>query len=295
MHGLAAMAAGGFLIALIVGFLTGMFGIGGGFIMTPALIALLDVSGSTAVGTGMATILTTSSFALLNRRRTDTIDVRLAMTIVAGGVLGIGLGLHALEHLKHSAPLVINGRELEAVGYILMCAFAVLLLSIAGYLSFDHFRTGGQSPEKRVGLLAAVKVPPYFCYRSLEQTRLSVVCLIMLGVGIGLLTGLMGVGGGIVLLPALIYLVGQRTAKAAGTSLLIVFISSLVAVALNAKYGNVDLLLWAVMTAGGLIGASLGTRVGLRIAGHKFRVYFIYVVLAAFLLVCYRIVDMTFG
>ncbi len=295
MHGLETVAVGGFLISLFVGLLTGVFGIGGGFFMIPALIVLLGVPGPLAVGTGMAAVLATSSFAMLNRRRTGTIDVRLAVTIVAGGVLGIGIGLHFLEALKHSAPLVINGRELEAVDYLLMCAFALILLSIAGYLCLDHFRTRRQSPQKRVGLLAAVKVPPYSCYQSLEHPRLSVISLILLGMGVGALTGLTGVGGGIILLPSLIYLVGQPAAKAAGTSLLIVCMSSLVAVALNTKYGNVHLLLGAVMTAGGLIGAYLGTKIGLRTQEVKLRAYFIYVVLGAFLLVCYEILDLTFG
>ncbi len=258
MHGLETAAAGGFSIALIVGVLTGMFGIGGGFLLTPALIILLDTPGPTAVGTGMATILVTTSFAMLNRRRTGTIDVRLALTISAGGVLGVSIGLHLLETLKKSAPLVINGREIQAVEYILMCAFAVFLLAIAGQLSLDQLRTRGKPPQKRVGLLAAVKIPPYFFYQSLEQPHLSVVSLVLLGVGAGVLTGLMGVGGGIILLPALIYLVGQRTTKAVGTSLLIVWISSIIAVALNTKHGNIDLHLWAVMTIGGSIGALLG-------------------------------------
>jgi len=295
MHGLETAAAGGFVIALLVGLLTGMFGIGGGFLMTPALIVLLGIPGPTAIGTGMATVLVTSSFAMLNRRRTGTIDVRLALTIITGSILGIGIGLHFLETLKHSGPIMINGRERETVEYVLMCAFAVLLLSIAGYLRFDHFRTRGQSPQKRVGLLAAVRVPPYSCYQSLEQPRLSVVSLILLGMGVGVLTGLMGIGGGIVVLPALMYLVGQRAPKAAGTSLLIVWASSLIAVALNTKYGNVHLPLWAVMTAGGSIGAFWGTRIGLKVEEVKLHVYLTYVVLGAFLLVCYKIIDLTFG
>ena len=295
MHGLGTAAAGGFSVALLVGLLTGMFGIGGGFFMTPALIVLLGMPGPTAVGTGMATVLVTSSFAMFKRWRTGTIDVRLAVTIGTGGILGIGIGLHFLEALKRSAPLVINGHRLEAVDFTLMAAFAVLLVSIAGYVCFDHFRTRGQSGQKRVGLLAAVKIPPYFCYQSLEQPRLSVVSLVLLGAGIGVLTGLMGVGGGILLLPALMYLVGQGVAKAAGTSLLIVWVSSLTAVALNAKYGNIDLPLWAVMAAGGLIGAFLGTRIGLKAEEVKLRICFFCVVLGAFLLVCYKMVDLTFG
>lgn len=295
MYGLEAAATGGFSIALAVGMITGMLGVGGGFLLIPGLIVLLGTPGPTAVGTGMATILVTTSFAILNRRRTGTIDVRLAVTISAGGVLGIAIGLYFLEALKNSAPIVINGRKLEAVEYILMCAFAVFLLAIAGYLSFDHLRTRGKSPRKRVGLLAAVRVPPYAYYHSLEQPRLSVIALVLLGVGSGVLTGLMGVGGGIIFLPALIYLVGQRAAKAAGTSLMIVWISSLVAVALNTKHGNIDLGLWAVMTAGGSTGAFLGTRLGLKADDAKLRVYFIYVVLGAFMLVCCKVADLTFG
>jgi len=291
---LGTILVGGFFIAMFVGLLTGIFGVGGGFLMTPALIIILGVPGGTAVGTGLATILVTSSFAVLGRRRTGTVDVKLGLTIAGGGVLGVAVGFSALEWLKRAEPIVINGREIDTVKYVLLCAFGVLLALIAGYLWLDYRRTGGRPPEKRVGLLARVKLPPYGCYRSLEEPRLSVIALVLLGMSVGILTGLMGVGGGIILLPALIYLVGQRVVRAAGTSLLIVWLSSLIAAVLNSGFGNIDVQLWVIMTLGGLIGVHFGTKIGLKATEPGLHLHFIYVVAAGLLLIGYKVVSMTF-
>ena len=100
--------------------------------------------------------------------------------------------------------------------------FAILLTAIAIYLAFDYKRNQGRAPEKRVGLLAKFELPPYFYFNSLEEPKLSVLPLVLIGLVIGLLTGLMGISG-VILLPVLVYLVGQRTVKAAGTCLLLVW------------------------------------------------------------------------
>jgi uncharacterized membrane protein YfcA len=104
----------------------------------------------------------------------------------------------------------------------------------------------------------------------------------------------MGIGGGVVLLPALIYLVGLHTQKAAGTSLLLVWVSSLLAVIRNIGNNNIHWPLWGMLVIGGLVGTYLGTKVGLKVTGPKLRLYFVYVVLAAILLVGYKIAGMIF-
>lgn len=139
-------------------------------------------------------------------------------------------------------------------------------------------------PEGRLMRSVLVNAEPHADYQSLEQPQMSVFALLMLGIGAGVLTGLMGVGGGILFLPALMYLVGQRAAKAAGTSLMIVWISSLAAAVLNTKHGNIDVGLWAAMTVGGATGAFIGTRLGLKADDARLRVYFLCVVLGALVL-----------
>jgi len=288
------IAIGATIIGLVVGMLTGIFGVGGGFLMTPALMIILNIHGPTAVGTDLTVILANSSLGMLKRRGSGTIDVKLGLTIATGSVFGVLAGSHFLELLENAPKLIIFGKEQETVQYSLLCMFLVLLACIAGYMSFDYKLNSGKTIDKRTGLLAAIKIPPYLYFPSLNQPQLSILMLFILGFGVGILTGLMGVGGGIVLLPALVYLVGQQTNKAVGTSLLLVWISSLVAVIRKTSAGQVSLLLLLFLLVGGLTGTLLGTKIGLKLTGHKIRQYFIYVVIAAILMVGYKLCVMTF-
>ena len=256
---------------------------------------ILDVSAPTSVGTGLPAMLVNSSFGMFKRRGTGTVDFKIAFTIAVSELIGVGLGVSLLEYLKNLPPLIILGREVVAVQYVLLWAFILILSWVAGFMLFDYRRSGGKAPKERVGVLSRVKIPPYGNFPSLEQPRLSIVALGSLGLFVGFFTGLMGIGGGVILLPALIYLVGQRTAKAAGTSLLLVWIASCFAVILNWKANNINFFLWGSLVLGGLIGTYIGTKIGLKVAGPKLRLYFVYVVIAAILLVGYKILMLTFS
>ena len=287
--------AGGFIISFAVGVLTGIFGVGGGFMMTPALMVILGVPGPIAVGTSLAAILINSSYALFKRRGTGTVDIKLTIPIAGGGMIGVWIGVTLLVYLHHMAPFIINGQEVVAVQYVLLWAFVVLLVWIAGSMWFDIRRTGGEAPAKRIGLLSKMKVRPCGRFSSLEEPDMSIVLLGLLGVFVGFSTGFMGIGGGVIYLPALIYLVGQRTIKAAGTGLLLVWISSLIAVLLNLRADNIQWLLFSALIAGGLCGTFAGTKIGLKITGPKVRQYFVYVLIAGIALVAYEVLRLTFG
>lgn len=292
MDNSVVILSGGLLLAIGVGILTGIFGVGGGFMLTPALMIILGIPGPIAVGTGLAMMFVNSSYGMLKRRGTGTLDIKIALSISAGSLVGVILGSWLLERLKFLPPLVIREQELVAVQFILLCAFLLVMVWVAGFMYHDYRSAGGQAPKERVGALAHIRIPPYGHFTSLDQPRMSFVALVLLGLGTGFLTGLMGIGGGVVLLPALIYLVGLRTQKAAGTSLMLVWISSFIAVISHVINHNINWILWVALVAGGLAGTFLGTRIGLRVAGPKLRLYFVYVVLAAILLVGYKIVGM---
>ena len=199
-----------------------------------------------------------------------------------------------MDALKDAPRLLILGKEQDRLQYFLLWLFLVLLGGIAGYIFYDYKHNGGQSPDKRTGLLAKFKLRPYMHFSSLEEPRLSVLPLLVLGFCIGTLTGLMGIGGGVVLLPVLIYLVGQRAVKAAGTSLLLVWISSLVAVLYKGHAGQISLWLLAALLIGGLTGTFLGTKAGLKLNGARIRLYFVYVLVAAIIMVGYKLCILTF-
>ncbi len=285
---------GSSILALAVGFLTGIFGIGGGFLMTPILIAFLGIPAHIAVGTDLAAILVNSSYGIFKRRRTGTVDVKLALTIAAGSTAGIFLGIDLVQSLKTMPPLNIFGKEHPALQYVLLCLFLPLLLSIALLLVVDLQKNKNKKSDKRIGIFSRIKIPPYVHFNSLDVPQMSVLLIIGLGLLVGVLISLMGIGGGVIMLPALIYLVGQHTVKAAGTSLLLVWISSAISVAGHAAVGNVSASLLLSMLAGGIIGTNLGTHFGLRLSGQKIRFYFVYIVILAFAMVACKLLKMTF-
>lgn len=286
---------GGLLIASFVGLLTGMFGVGGGFLMTPALTIILGVPIPIAVGTDLATILATSSFGVYKRRGSRTVDAKLGLTVGVAAVVGVLLGNAVMIRLKDMPPLMIDGRQLPAVTFVILSAFLLLLIWIAAYIAFDYRRGPEMQLTTRVRLFARIKIPPYMNYPSLEIPRLAMSPLATLGICTGFLSALMGIGGGVILVPALIYLAGQRTAKAAGTSLLVICVSATAAVYLKAGNNSINYYLLIPMILGGVTGTYFGTRLGLKLPGEKLKLYFIWVLVAAILMVAWKVYTMTFG
>ncbi|OHB49657.1 MAG: hypothetical protein A2Y10_05735 [Planctomycetes bacterium GWF2_41_51] len=284
---------GASFIALIVGGLTGIFGIGGGFLTTPALMIFLDIPGPIAVGTGIAMMCFTSSFAIYKRRGSDTINFKLAFILAIASSIGVIVGMYFLEKLKHVQPLVIMGKEHIAVQYILLLVFVFLLLGIAIIMMID-FLAGKDKTNPHIGWFSKIPFPPYIQLKFLHVPTLPLIPVLLLGTIIGILTGFLGIGGGVILLPALIYMIGQQVPKAAGTSLMIVWFSTLVGVTGHLRSGNVSIFLLIAMLAGGLIGTHYGTVIGLKMHDHKLRFYFSFVVAATVLIVLFKIINITF-
>jgi uncharacterized membrane protein YfcA len=255
----------------------------------------LCLSGPVAVGTSLAAILVNSSYALFKRRGAGTVDAKLTLPVAGGSLAGVWLGVTLLVYLKHLPPININDREIVAVQYVLLCAFIVVLTWIAGFMLYDYHRTHGEAPPVRIGALAKMKLPLCCSFESLEGPAISLLALALVGMVVGFATGLMGIGGGVIYLPVLVYLVGQRTANAAGTSLLLVWFSAAIGVALNWRADNIHWLLFTALIAGGLGGTFLGTKIGLKMTGPKIRQYFVYVLVAAIALVAYEVLRLTFG
>lgn len=286
---------GSSLIAAMIGFLTGIFGVGGGFLMTPMLIILLGIKANIAVGTDLVIICFNSTVSMLKRRGTETIDYKLAAWLGCGGIVGSQIGLLTMQSLKSAPMLQLFGRHHDPVLLTLLVMFLFLLSSIAAFMSYDLKTSGGKSPQVRIGLFDRIKLKPYRNFWSLEQPRISIVPIVLLGLMTGLLTSLMGVGGGVIMLPALIYLVGQRAVKAAGTSLFFVWLVSVASGAGHFFSGNIEFLLLAGMLAGGFIGVWFGTNVGLKLKGPRIRKYYIFLVAAAVIMVAYKLATMLFG
>ncbi len=268
---------GASLIAIVAGLLTGLFGVGGGFLVTPLLNVVLGLPMPVAVGTGVMNILGVSTAGLYWRRKSNLADYKLALVLFGGNVSGVYFGSQTLKSLKELGSLRLNGTPVAAVDFYTLLVLFALLVVIFGWMFLETKRPNPRSV--RVGLFARIHIPPYANFPSLETPRLSIPVLAYFGLFAGYLTGLLGVGGGIILLPALVYLVGMRTHRAVVTSLFMVWLTSLVATVTHASEGNANLPVLMALLVGGSIGFQIGMSLCSKLDGLRLRRYFCYVVL----------------
>ena len=286
-----AIYLGALAIGLGIGVLTGMFGVGGGFLITPLLNVLLGVPMPVAVGTGVLQILGVSTAGIYRRRSERRTDYKLAIVLFGGNYVGVQLGADALRALATLGSVTIWGRAVPAGDFFTLSVFFALLLVIAIWLLYDSGRKTS-AEGVRQGLFAKIKLPPYATFDSLDGARLSIPVLAYFGVMLGFLTGLLGIGGGVVLLPALVYLVGMRTHVAAATSLVMVWLTSFLAAIAHTQAGNADIWLALPLLVGGSLGLQLGVSLCNRMQGLRLRRMFSFVVLAAVALVAVKLATL---
>ena len=279
---------GSLAIGLMVGVLSGMFGVGGGFLATPLLNSLLGIPMPIAVGTGLVQILGVSTNTIYCRRNSGLIDWKLAVTLFGGNLMGVLLGTDAIASLKRMGEIIVRGQTVAAADLYTLLVYLVLLVAIAAWMLYD---TSRQAPAMAVDgcPLARFRLPPYTTFPSLGEQRFSIPALAYLGVLLGFLTGLLGVGGGVILVPALVYMLGCRPHGATATSLVMVWFSGAVAVVGHTLDGNTRLDLALPLLFGGSFGAQLGVYLADHMGGAKLKRYFAYVVVLAALVVTWKL------
>ena len=286
------MLISGILLGFTVGILTGFFGAGGGFIVTPALNIFLGFEMNMAVGTSAFQIMGTSAFALYHNIDRRLMGSRIALFVAAGIPVGTFSGFYVVQQLKGKAAWNILGRTVDPVNFSLLAVFALFLFAIAGWLIYDNFilrKDAGDDESSHVGLLFPVRLPPVRKFRTIPAGEFSVAVLILLGVFIGFMSGLLGIGGGVILLPVLFYLVGQSTKYAALTGTMLVFVSSGFATIFHAAGHNINYPMAGVLILGAAGGTKLGSILQAKVSGKAIRKYFAFVILAAWLLVVYKL------
>lgn len=274
--------AGGSLLGGAVGLLTGFFGAGGGFILTPALHIVLGLPMHLAAGTSAFQMTGVSLFSLIDRLDRRLLGIRVALCLGIGVPFGSLAGTRLVRSIKQMRGWSLDGRAIDPVNFSLMACFAVFLLGIAAWMCYDTFFR-----KPRPGAVAGVRlaIPPLGRFRTIPAGPYSIPVLALLGVAIGLLSGLLGIGGGVIVLPALFYLVGQETRAATQTSLMVVLLSGLSSSLFHARDGNIDYLLVAALLPGAMIGARIGLRLQRAVSERAIRRGFALVTLGAWLLV----------
>jgi uncharacterized membrane protein YfcA len=249
----------------IVGFMSGLFGVGGGFLMTPLLI-FMGIPAATAVGTESVQILGSSVSGAIAHSRKKNIDYEVGAFLLIGGIFGSTIGVILFNFFKESGNIDLIIKFL----YILFLAIIGSLMLIESTLSLIKEKQIKKKFKRKRNFLDYL--PLKYKFRQ-SMIYISVLMPIAIGVIVGFLAAFMGVGGGFVMVPAMIYLFGMGTASAIGTSLFqIVFVTLNVSI-LHATFTfSVDLILAIFLLIGGVIGAQYGSKFTSRFKGEQIRV-----------------------
>jgi len=265
-----------------VGFLSGLFGVGGGFLMTPLLI-FIGIPPAVAVGTEANQIVASSISGVLAHWKRGNVDFKMGFMLLIGGVIGSTLGVWLFTYLK----------TLGQVDLVIQLSYVVFLGVIGSLMlveSIKAMRMSKSGPPKRKthNILHALPFKMRFRHSKLY---VSAILPIAIGFVVGVLSAIMGVGGGFVMVPAMIYLLGMPTAVVVGTSLFqIIFVTANVTVLQSVNNFSVDVVLAVLLLIGAVIGAQFGAKVGAKLKGEELRILLAIMVLA----VCLKIgLDLT--
>jgi len=265
-----------------VGFLSGMFGVGGGFLMTPLLI-FYNIPPAVAVATEANQIVASSFSGALAHLRKGTVDIKLGCMLLVGGLIGSTIGVYAFSILRSVGQLDL----------IISILYVVFLGSIGTLMTIESLRAikkardaGGEVKVKRPGHDSWIHALPLKMRFRKSKLYLSAIPVVALGTLVGILAAIMGVGGGFIMVPAMIYLLRVPTNVVIGTSLFqIIFVTGYTTIIQSTTNQTVDVVLAFILMVGGVIGAQLGAAAGHKLKGEQLRALLGLLVLA----VCIRL------
>lgn len=263
-------------ISAAVGFISGLFGIGGGFMMTPLLI-FMGVPPAIAVATGSAQIAASSTTGTLAYWRRQALDVRLGLLLLAGGMIGTIAGVWAFGAL----------RRLGQLDLVIVLSYVTLLFSVGGLMLVESIKAVlAKRRGDPVGSANSAQKPWYYTLplrMKFPQSELeaSAIPLLLLALMIGFAGAILGIGGGFLMVPALIYLFRVPASVVVGTSLFQILFTMVAATILHAVMNQaVDILLALVLILGGVFGAQFGARAARHVRGAWFRLLLAILILA---------------
>ncbi|AMW34341.1 sulfite exporter TauE/SafE family protein [Haematospirillum jordaniae] len=270
-------------IGIVVGWLSGLFGVGGGFLMTP-LLMFLGVSPAVAVGTGANQIVASSVAGVMAHWRRGNVDVRMGMVLLVGGLVGSGIGVFLFRWLRSVGHIDLA----IALCYVVFLGTIGSLMLGESLLATWRARRPGHVPRDAVQEESghwADRLPLKMTFHR-SRLYISVIPPFLVGVLVGVLAAIMGVGGGFVAVPAMIYVLRMPTQVVIGTSLFqVIFVSANTAFLQALLNQTVDVMLALTLLVGAVTGAQFGARFGSRIKAEQMRILLALLVLA----VCIRL------
>ena len=260
---------------LVVGIISGLFGVGGGFLLTPLLTVLFRLPINVAVGTGMCQMVGAATAGQIRYVRLGQGETKLGWLLIGGGLVGVGLGARVVGALTAMGNIELSGgQSIPAVRLWLSLAYVVVLSAVAAWMARDARRPSlpaHQTPPP--GPLARVAIPPLASLPRLGYD-VSIPLVAYLGLAMGFLSGLLGIGGGVVLVPLLIYGFGMRLRTAAATGIVVLLATSVLGTIEHARMGHVHLGVALMLLVGSTLGAQIGATLALRIDGQRLRKLF---------------------
>jgi uncharacterized membrane protein YfcA len=276
------------ILGALVGFVSGLVGVGGGFLATPMLI-LMGIPPAIAAATESAQILASSTSGVMAHWRRQAVDVRLGLVLSAGGLLGSLLGVQLFGFLQRlgQADLVIACLYVVLLGLI---GSLMLRESLAAIKRKDDLTVSAPAPRKHSrGLIQTLPLRIQF---PTSRLYISVLPPIALGIVVGMLAAIMGVGGGFIIAPALIYVLRVPFNVVVGTSLFqIVLVTAFTVFLQAAQNQSVDIVLAGLLIVGGVIGAQFGAKAGQRLSPEYLRAFLAALILAVCLRMLFDLVG----
>lgn len=257
----------------IVGLLSGLFGVGGGFLLTP-LLMMLGIPPAVAVASDTNQIVAASASGTLAHAKNKNVDFKLGFIMLIGGLVGGSLGTLLVSFL----------RSMGNFDFVLKSAYVVMLLFVGTFMFIESINSlrkkedaGSKKPSAVKRFMNRMPLKMHFAVSGIES---SAIVLFAIGLLVGVLAALMGVGGGFIMLPIMIYLIGMPTHNAVGTSIFVIIFTAInVTVANSTLNHTVDLVLAMVLLIGSSIGAQFGAKLGKKLKAEQLRVVFSAIVL----------------
>ncbi len=257
----------------LVGILSGMFGVGGGFLMTP-LLFFIGIPPAVAVATEANQIVASSFSGALAHFKRRTVDFKMGLVLMLGGLLGAALGVLLFNYLK----------SLGQVDLLVRLCYVVFLGIIGGLMFIESLNAilksrnpGGVKKRRERNLVHSL---PFKVRFRTSGLYISAIPPFVVGVFVGILSAIMGVGGGFIMVPAMIYIIGMPTKVVVGTSLFqIIFVTAFTTILHATTNYTVDMVLAVLLLVGGVIGAQVGTQLGTRLKAEQLRILLAFMVL----------------
>ncbi|OUD08982.1 permease [Marivivens niveibacter] len=262
----------------LVGVLSGMFGVGGGFLITP-LLFFVGIPPAVAVATSANQIVASSVSALMGHIKRRGVDFAMGWVLLIGGIIGSAVGVQVFNILKQlgQVDLLVN------LCYVIFLGIVGGLMMIESLRALMRSKRSGAPKRRRHNWVHNL---PFKIKFRVSGLYISVIPPLMVGVAVGILAAIMGVGGGFIMVPAMIYLLGMPTKVVIGTSLFqITFVAAFTTMMHAITNQTVDIILALLLLIGGVIGAQVGAQIGMRLKAEQLRILLASLVL----LVCIKL------